>query len=75
MIIENENENVIWQSCCMKVDRNMVIFLSHHFIGLLVIIFSMFKLNQNLSCESQNAYLSLLTFICGILLPSPSLRK
>ena len=67
--IDNE-----YKSCCLTIDKRALSFFSTLFISLIVITFCIIKLSLNESCESQNTYISLLTFVVGIWVKSPSLK-
>ena len=75
MIITNEEPNVEWQSCCLKVDKNMVKYISQ--VGILggLIIFSACMLVVEKGCESQRNFSSLLMICLGTLIPSPKLER
>jgi hypothetical protein len=66
----------VWKTSCLAVDRRCLIFMNQVMFSLAIMIFSMFKLSDNeLDTEQHMVYLSLLTTIIGIFLPSPSLRR
>jgi hypothetical protein len=69
-----EHEN-IWTSCgCMKMDKRCIQFLSKFSISMLAMGFCLVQLSKpSLPNETQSAYMSLLTFILGVWLPSPSI--
>ncbi len=76
MIVDNPEEaNVEWKSCCMKVDKNMVKYISQ--VGILggLIIFSATMLVVDKDCNSQRNYSSLLMICLGTLIPSPKLER
>ena len=50
-----------------------MVFISQMFIGLVVIVFAGVQLVRLHSCPEQQAYLGLLTFLIGLLLPSPNI--
>ena len=68
---EKEEESKIWKSCCFSINREVVVFITQNLIGLLIILFCIVKLNDDLDCSDQQTFISLLTFIVGILLPNP----
>lgn len=70
-----EKEEHIWKSCCFNINKEMIVFITQNLIGLLIILFCIIKLNNKLECSEQQTFISLLTFICGILLPSPKFTK
>jgi hypothetical protein len=73
--MENRQAANVWQASCMKFDRRCLIFMNQVFFGMTITIFCMFKLsNDELDVEIHMVYLSILTTIIGIFLPSPTLR-
>ncbi len=75
IITPTEETNVEWKSCCMKVDKNMVKYISQ--VGILsgLIIFSATMLVTDKDCNSQRNYSSLLMICLGTLIPSPKLER
>ena len=74
-MIITEEANEEWQSCCLKVDKNMVKYISQ--VGILggLIIFSATMLVVDKGCESQRNFSSLLMICLGTLIPSPKLER
>ena len=71
----NDSPN-IWKSCCgLELDKNAIQYFTT--IGIITGImgFAIYKLSTNESCESQTAYMGLLTLLLGILSPSPMFKK
>lgn len=73
--IINGLNNYIWRSCCgLIVDKRILLFISQFSISLLIIVFSMYQLHIDDSCERQQIYLNLITLMVGIFLPSPQVK-
>jgi hypothetical protein len=78
--IEEEPENgvpvsgdqlKIWRSCCLVVDKNMIVYLSQMMFALMILLFSCFQLNRySDQCNIASPYYSLISFILGKLLSS-----
>ena len=68
------NEDNLWRSCCLIMDRRMIVFFSQLVIGIAVISFSFVQLARNNDCESNQLYVGLVTMIIGIFLPSPRVK-
>ena len=68
-----EETNEEWRSCCLKVDKNMVKYITQ--VGILssLIIFSACMLVIDKDCASQRNYSSLLMISLGTLIPSPKM--
>jgi hypothetical protein len=73
--MENKQQENIWQASCLKLDRRCLIFCNQVFFGLLLTTFSMYKLSKDVSVEEQMVWLSLLSTITGIFLPSPNIKR
>ena len=73
--IENKEQENVWQASCIKLDRRCLIFCNQVLFGLILTIFCMIKLTSDISTEEQMVYLSLLSTVTGIFLPSPSIKR
>ena len=71
---EKEQENT-WRSGCMIVNKNAVMYFTTIFIICGIMIFCIFKLTTDSSCEVQTAYMGLLTLLLGLVAPSPVFKK
>jgi len=67
-------DDYIWRSCCLVVDKRVVVFTSQFIITLMIITFSLWQLAQKNTCEHQQFYSSLITMLIGIFLPSPRVK-
>ena len=65
----------VWRSMCLTMDNNAVQYFTT--IGIITGImgFSIYKLSTNESCESQTAYMGLLTMMIGLVAPAPQFKK
>ena len=63
-----------WTRCCLKMDKRAVQYFSQ--LGVIggIIVFDIVQLLTLTACESQVPYMSLLTFLVGILIPNPKLQ-
>jgi hypothetical protein len=65
-----------WKSCCCgSTDRRILNYATQVGFGLLISTFCIFKLSSDIACAEENVYISLLSGIIGVFLPSPSLGK
>ena len=71
---EKEQENT-WRSCCYDLNKNAVQYFTTISIIVGIMVFCIYKLSTNESCENQTAYMGLLTLLLGILSPSPVFKK
>jgi len=67
---------VEWRSCCFVVDPRIMQFIVLTIMSFTVLLFCMFQLlNKALSCSEVQMYMPMLTFILGIFIPTPNLKK
>jgi hypothetical protein len=66
---EKQFENT-WKSCCLIVDRRAVQYVTQIIIIIGVIIFCVERIITLNQCDGH-AYMSLLAFLLGIILPGP----
>lgn len=70
--IEEKEETYMLNSCCsVPSDKRLLIFVSSLMISLIVLVFSCYQLTRNLGCNSDTVYVSLITSILSIWIPSP----
>ena len=68
---QEPDERDTWQSCCLKTDRQAVIYLGQMTIAFSVLAFSGAMLvTANGNCEKSSPYIGLISFILGKLLSS-----
>jgi hypothetical protein len=73
--LEEKAADNIWQASCLKLDRRCLIFVNQVMFGLILCFFCMYKLSRDMSTEEQMVYLSLLSTITAIFLPSPNIKE
>lgn len=69
-IIKNNN---MWKSCLCDggTDSRLIRFLCQYLILLMVFSFCLTMLYNSKTCEDNQAFMSLLTLLLGIVVPSP----
>jgi hypothetical protein len=72
--MKEKEEEHNWRSLCLTVDKRAITFFSQFFITLIVISFCIVQLFRLESCDSQQAYLGLLTLLIGCFLPQPQFK-
>jgi hypothetical protein len=72
--IEDKNLDNQWKSCCLTLDKHFTQYITQMIILLLIIIFCIVQLILKEDCDNQRAYVGLLTFILGILMPQPKIK-
>ncbi len=77
---ENKNEQqndakVTWRSCCVEVDKRVVLFISRLLLTIILMLFCMSQLILQATCEMQTLYTGILMTCMGVWLPSPSYNK
>ena len=65
-----------WKSCCCgRTDRRILAYATQVGFGIMTAGFCMYKLSSDIACAEENVYISLLSGIIGVFLPSPNLGK
>lgn len=66
---DEQEENKIWKSCCLVIDKNMVVYISQFIFSLSILGFSCFQLTKySDQCNIASPYYSLISFLMGKLL-------
>lgn len=66
IISDDKNKN-IWSSCCIRVDKRMVLFVTQFFFSCAAMAFGMKEINESDSCFGEG----LITIILGYWMPNP----
>ena len=61
----------VWRSCCLHVDKSMCMYATQISLIVMVMTFCIAQLLLKPDCVSQTMYLSLLTLLIGLVIPSP----
>ena len=70
--IENNEQEKTWKSCCgLQAHSEPIQYFTTIAIISGIMVFCIYKLNTNESCESTTAYMGLLTLLLGLVSPSP----
>ena len=69
------NENDIWRSCCIKADKQAVVYITTMTILSGIITFCCIQLTRLEDCNSQSTYISLLSATVGLIVPSPMMNR
>ncbi len=64
-----------WQSCCMRINKDAIMFFTRAFFTLLVMAFCMIELYYSDTCETQTLYTGILMTCVGVWLPTPAYIK
>ena len=67
---EDRNER-IWESCCFKLHRGILIFLCQFIFSLIILLFCVYQLTRTLDNDSRLFYSATTTLILGIWSPQP----
>ena len=70
--IQDEKYENTWDSCCLRTDKRAVQYFSQIFIITGIMIFNIYQLVTLKECSEQGPYMSLLTFLIGVLIPNPN---
>ena len=69
------DNDVYWESCCIRLDRDAVGFFAQLGVSVTAMGFCMFQLIKNEECEAQSLYSGVLTLVVGTWLPQPRLTR
>ena len=69
-----DDDNVVWRSGCFDLNKAFVKFLCSFAISVLLLTFSIYKLTTIDKDDDRSLYISLITLILGVYLPSPQLH-
>jgi len=72
---EEVEERVIWNSLCLRGDKDAIVYLTTFSLISAVVGFCFYQLIHLTNCSDQQAYLGVLGMILGVLLPSPAISK
>lgn len=65
------HENDSWKSCCLRTDRQMVVYIGQILFSFAVLSFSGVMLYvADGSCEKSSPYIGLISFLLGKILSS-----
>ena len=69
--MEEIQEPIVWNSCCLRTDKKAVVYLSQILFAFCVLAFScMMLIQSDGDCEQSSPYFSLISFLMGKLLSS-----
>lgn len=67
----SDNDNDSWKSCCLRTDRQMVVYIGQILFSFAVLSFSGVMLYvADGSCEKSSPYIGLISFLLGKILSS-----
>ena len=72
--VENEKIKTVWKSCCFEIDKRMVQYFTQTVIIVSIMIFCCNRIIVLDSCEGGQ-FISLLTFLIGIIIPTPNFKQ
>ena len=67
--------NVMWRSCCIELNRDFTVFFTKYIILIGLMVFFSAELHLSITCEDKQLFMSLLTLIIGVAIPSPRLAN
>lgn len=69
----NDEEHYVWKSCCLRCDRDFVVFISTYLLLMNITIFCFYQLIHLTQCSDQSSYLAVLSIILGVFVDRPKL--
>lgn len=74
--IDIKDDNLWYSSCCKTpLDRRAIIYFSRLTVSFIIIIFCIYQLIMDSTCDNFSRYMSLLTFIIGLNFPALRMGK
>ena len=64
-----------WTSCCITLDKEFTMFFVKYGILIGLMVFFAVELHFAGDCSEQQLFMSMLTLIVGLAIPSPRLRN
>ena len=71
--VEDEVYANQWKSCCFTMDKRPCLYFTQIFIICAIMSFNIYQLIKLPDPNSQVIYMSLLTFLLGVIIPSPKM--
>jgi len=69
------DDDTTWQSWCLTTDKAAAVYFSTFVLILIIVGFCCYQLVHKPDCSDQQAYLSVLSMILGVVLPSPVMKQ
>ena len=69
--VENRDGRKTWKSCCLVIDREFTMFFVKYAILIGLLVFFAVELHFATDCSEQQLFMSMLTLIVGLAIPSP----
>ena len=73
--VQDDKYENTWNSCCLTMDKRAVQYFSQMFIISGIMVFNIAQLIRLQECSHQVPYMSLLTFLIGVLIPNPKISQ
>ena len=73
--VENKLIDNNMRSCCYDLDKSAVQYFTQVGVIVGIMSFCVYKLSTNETAEQQTIYMSLLSSLVGLVLPSPIFKK
>jgi uncharacterized membrane protein len=71
--MDNEKSKQEWKSCCFKMNKDFVMFISH--FGFLVLLLLITACGIFIDKVNSNVWINLLCLVVGAILPSPQYKR
>jgi hypothetical protein len=71
-LIDNDDDNIEWKSCCFIVNKNFLKYIVQVFISCIILALSSYKIIIMNESDDKSIYISLITLLTGVFLPSPT---
>jgi hypothetical protein len=73
-LIDNDDDDDarLWRSCCFIINKNFLKYIIQVFISCVILSLCSYKIIIIDESEDKSIYISLITLVTGVFLPSPS---
>ena len=73
LIYNNDDDDArLWRSCCFIINKNFLKYIIQVFISCIILSLCSYKIIIIDEKEDKSIYISLITLVTGVFLPSPS---
>ena len=71
---KDQDDAIVWRSGCFDLNKGFVKFVCAFIISLVLLTFSIYMLLTIEKGEDKSLYISLITLVLGVYLPSPQIH-
>ena len=72
LLEDTKDTDNLWRSCCFIINKNFLKYIIQVFISCIILSLCSYKIIIIDEKEDKSIYISLITLVTGVFLPSPS---